>query len=88
MLVRYLTLGSGYCLTDPTVNPLIGRADLGIPRTIPNYTETSGDVKPPGKIFFANFLSTVDGVRNMFRAGSLGPKKGQRKPSFDTPQFP
>src|ERR1700740_689063 len=53
---RYLTLGSGYCPADPTVNPLIGTADLGIPRTICNYTETRCNVKPLSKHFLRDFL--------------------------------
>jgi len=38
------------------VNPLIGPTDLGIHRTICNYTETSGCVKPCQKIFLGDFL--------------------------------
>jgi len=38
------------------VNPLIGATDLGIHRTICNYTETSGCVKPCQKIFLRDFL--------------------------------
>ena len=48
---RCLTLGSDYCPADPTVNPLIGPADLGIPRTICNYTERRGYVKPLTNFF-------------------------------------
>jgi hypothetical protein len=55
VLVRYLTLGSDYCPADPTVNPLIGPADLAIPRTICNYTESPGDVKPLQQLFLKNF---------------------------------
>jgi len=59
VLVRYLTLGSGYCPTDPTVNPLISPADLGIPRTMCDYTETFGYVKPCQNFFLRFFLSRV-----------------------------
>ena len=52
---RCLTLGSDYCPADPTVNPLIGPADLGIPRTICNYTESRGYVKPLSKLFLKDF---------------------------------
>ena len=41
---------------DPTVNPLIGTADLAIPRTICNYTETPVIVKPLSKYFLRDFL--------------------------------
>ena len=54
---RCLTLGSGYCPTDPTVNPLINPADLGIPRTICNYTETPRGVKSLSKLFLKVFLT-------------------------------
>jgi hypothetical protein len=53
---RCLTLGSDYCPADPTVNPLISSADLGIPRTICNYTESRGDVKPLARFFLRIFL--------------------------------
>ena len=52
VLVRNLTLGSGYCPTDPTVTPLIDPPDLAIRRTICDYTETSEYVKPLSKLFF------------------------------------
>ena len=64
VLVRNLTLGSGYCPTDPTVTPLIDPPDLAIRRTICDYTETSGYVKPLSKLFLGGFPQSVETEEN------------------------
>ena len=70
---RCLTLGSDYCPADPTVNPLISPADLGIPRTICNYTETSPSVKPLAKLFFGVFLRVWKARKTLAFRSFLGP---------------
>jgi len=51
LLVRYLTLGSIDCPTDPTVTPLKSAGTLRSARTVNQYTGNSVFVKWLSKVF-------------------------------------